>query len=145
VSANRQSVREQLAAMLAHAMPSAEVVYDHAPGALGSESPIVIVQSQGSSRPRMTFQGASAVFSVVVTILTLAAESADGAYTYAESADVVDQCEAELAAFVAANQENGVWSTIQYAGPSHVEFGAFDTDSVMRWREDIPLTITVLS
>jgi hypothetical protein len=145
MSANRRTIREQLTAMLASAMPSALAFFDHEPGDLGSASPIVVVSSQGSNRPRMTFQGASAIFSFTVDIYTLAAESATGTYTYADSADVVDACEAELAAFVAANQENGAWSTIQYAGPSQIEFGAYNADSILRFRERVPLTITLLS
>jgi len=145
MSANRRTVREQLTAMLALNMPSAQAFFDHEPGDLGSASPVVVVSSQGSNRPRMTFQGASAAFSFAVDIYTLAAETATGAYTYADSADVVDSCEAELAAFVAANQENGVWSTIQYAGSSQIDFGSYNADSILRFRERVPFTITLLS
>lgn len=145
MSANRATVRAQLAAMLTSAMPSAQTVHDHEPGDLGTASPVVVVSSQGSDRPRMTFQGNSSTLSFAVDIYTLAAETESGAYTYAHSANVVDQCEAELAAFVAANQENGVWSTIQYAGPSSIDFGILNADAVPRFRERIPLTITVFA
>jgi len=145
MSANRSTVRAQLAAMLANAIPSAQAIHDHEPGDLGTASPVIVVSSQGSDRPRMTFQGNSSVFTFNVDIYTLAAESESGAYTYDDSADVVDMCEAQLAAFVAANQENGVWSTIQYAGPSSIDFGIFNADAVPRFRERIPLTITLFS
>ena len=145
MSANRSTVRSQLATMLVSAMPSALTVHDHEPGDLGTASPVVVVSSQGSDRPRMTFQGNSSVFTFNVDIYTLAAESETGSYTYDTSADVVDACESQLAAFVAANQENGVWSTIQYAGPSSIEFGIFNADAVPRFRERIPLTVTLFS
>jgi hypothetical protein len=145
MSANRSVIRQQLAAMLASAIPSAQTVFDHEPGDLGSASPVIVVSSASASRPNMTFQGNSATFMFMVDIYTLAAETASGSYTYADSADVVDACEAELAEFVASNQEIGAWNRIDYAGPSQIDFGLFNADGILRFRERVPLTITLFS
>jgi hypothetical protein len=145
MTANRATIRSALASLISAGVPSAQVVYDHEPGDLGSESPVIVVSSQGSERPRLTFQGTQSAFSFSVDIFTLAAESASGAYTYADSADVVDACEAELAALLANNQENGIWSQVNYAGPSSIDFGIFNADGIFRFRERIPLRITLFS
>jgi hypothetical protein len=145
VTANRSTIRTALAQLITAYVTSAQTVHSHEPGDLGSDSPIVVIASQGSDRPRLTFQGNQSAFSFAVDIYTLAAESASGAYSYADSANVVDACEAQLAALLAAQQENGVWSQIQYAGPSQIEFGIFGADGIPRFRERIPLRITLFS
>src|SRR4051794_36956942 len=128
MTANRATIRTALATLIAAYVTSAQTVHDHEPGDLGSASPIVVIASAGSERPRLTFQGIQSAFSFTLDIYTLAAEAASGTYTYADSADVVDACEAELAALIASQQENGFWSQIQYAGPSQIEFGVFGAD-----------------
>lgn len=143
--ANRASVRASLASLITAYMTSAQVVYDHEPGDLGADSPIVVISSQGSERPRLTFHGNQSAFSLSVDIYTLAAETASGTYTYAQSATVVDDCEAQLATLIAAQQENGIWSQIQYAGPSTIDVGLFNADGIFRFRERIPLRVTLFS
>ncbi|MDQ2995463.1 MAG: hypothetical protein M3R61_00185 [Chloroflexota bacterium] len=145
MTANRATVRSALASLITAYVTSAQIVYDHEPGDLGTASPIVVLASAGSDRTRMTFQGNQSAFSVAIDIYTLAAETASGAYSYADSADVVDACEAELADLVASQQENGFWSQITYAGPSSVEFGIFGADGIPRFRERIALNITLFS
>ncbi len=143
--ATRATARLALANLIRASVSSAQTVYDHEPGDLGSASPIIIVASGGSERPRLTFQGTSSVFSFSVDIYTLAAETESGAYTYSDSANVVDACEAELAQLFANSQENGIWSQIQYASPSQIEFGIFGADGIPRFRERIPVRITLFS
>lgn len=143
--ASRATVRSALATLISTYVTSAQIVYDHEPGDLGSESPVIVVSSQGSERPRLTFQGNQSAFSFSVDIFTLAAETASGSYTYADSADVVDACEAQLAELIASQQENGFWSQIQYAGNSQIDFGIFNADGVFRFRERILLRITLFS
>lgn len=144
MSANRKAVRHLLANLLRTAMTSAQTVYDHEPGDLGSASPIVVISSDSSDRPRLTFQGNQSTFYFNVDIYTLAAESATGTYSYADSADVVDDCEQQLATCVEANQENGSWNRIAYAGRSSpIEFGVFGADGIPRFRERIPLAVVV--
>ena len=136
--ANRATVRAALAALISAGVTSAQSVVDHEPGDLGSASPIIVVSSQGSERPRLTFQGTQSAFSFNVDIFTLAAETESGAYTYADSADVVD-------ASSATNQENGVWSQVNYAGVSTIDFGVFNADGIFRFRERIPVRVTLFS
>lgn len=143
--ANRSTIRAALATLIAANVPSASLVIDHEPGDLGTESPIIVVSSQASERPRLTFQGNQSAFSFSVDIYTLGAETASGAYTYADSADVVDACEAELATMIAANQENGTWSQINYDGRTTIDSGVFGADGIFRFRERIPLRITLFS
>lgn len=143
--ASRATVRAALAQLITTYMTSAQTVHANEPGDLGSASPIVLIASQGSERPRLTMQGNQSTFSFSVDVYTLAAESASGGYSYDDSANVVDACEAELAALVAAQQENGFWSQIQYASPSQIDFGIFGADGIYRFRERIPLKITLFS
>jgi len=143
--ASRATIRTALASLITAYVTSAQIVYDHEPGDLGSDSPIIVLASQGSDRPPLTFQGNQSAFSFTVDIYTLAAESASGAYSYSASATVVDSCEAQFAALIAASQENGFWSQIRYAGPSQIDFGIFGADAIPRFRERIPLRITLFS
>lgn len=145
MTANRATIRTALASLITAYVTSAQTVHPNEPGDLGTESPIVILSSQGSDRSRMTFQGNQSALNFSVDIYTLAAETASGAYSYDNSADVVDACEAELAALVAAQQENGTWSSILYTGPSQIDFGIFGADGIYRFRERISLKITLFS
>jgi hypothetical protein len=145
MTANRSTVRAALAQLISAYVTSAQTVHANEPGDLGSDSPVIVIASQGSDRPRLTFQGNQSAFAFSVDIYTLAAETAAGAYTYADSADVVDACEAELAALIASQQENGHWSQIQYAGNSQVDFGIFGADGIYRFRERVPVRITLFS
>lgn len=143
--ASRATIRAALAQLISTYVTSAQTVHANEPGDLGSNSPVIVIAAQGSDRPRLTFQGNQSAFGFSVDIYTLAAETESGAYTYADSADVVDACEAELAALIAAQQENGFWSQINYAAPSQIDFGIFGADGIYRFRERIPVRITLFS
>ena len=98
--------------------------------------------SGGSSRPRLTFEGAMATFYLTAYIFTLTAEAAaNPSYTQADSEDAGDLVEQQIAAVIEGNQQNTLWHKIDYDGRSVVDF--LEVDGLEYKRERIPLAIQV--
>lgn len=140
---SRQTVREALAVLLRLRVTAAQIVYDHEPGDLGGQSPAIVVSVGGSARPDFTFAGNRTSVYLFVDVYTLAAETESGAYTYSDSADVIDSVEQQIADAVVSAQENGTWNRLEYDGRSTVDFGMFD--SIPYFRERIPLIAHVFA
>lgn len=147
MSSTRKTIRAQLRDLLAAGVPAAQSVLAAEPGDLGSASPIIVIGSRGSSRSRMTFAGSQARFKLFLDIYTLAALAGDDTYTHADAADVIDDCEAQIAAVFDSYQRkapNG-WEALDIDGESTVEFGVFGADSIPRFRERIPIVVSVFA
>ena len=145
MAASRITIRKQLRAFLEASATSAQRIDASEPGDLGSASPIIVVSSRGSGRSHMTFQGSQLKAKLFLDVYTLAAESADGTYTQAEAADVMDMLEAEIATVFDSHQRNlpSGWEALDYDGDSAIEFGFYGADAIPRFRERIPITVTV--
>jgi hypothetical protein len=147
MSSNRATIRAQLRDLLAAGVPAAQTVHAAEPGDLGSGSPIIVISSRGSNRARMTFAGSRLTAKFFVDIYTLAAETSDGDYTHADAADVLDEVEAQIAATFDSYQRktpNG-WEALDIDGESTVEFGVFGADSIPRFRERVPISVSVFA
>jgi hypothetical protein len=147
MSANRKTIRLQLRDLLAAGVPAAQVVYAEEPGDLGSASPIIVISSRGSNRTRMTALGSQLRAKLYLDIYTVAAEVAEGAYSHADAAEVIDDCEAQIAAVFDSHQRsapNG-WEALDIDGESTVEFGVFGVDGIPRFRERLPISVAVFS
>lgn len=138
---NRKDIRHALGALFRLHVPAAQEVFDEPPGDLGSGSPLLVLESRGSARGRLTFQGGKAIFKFWLHIYTLAAETAAGNYTYADSANLIDDLEAQIADLVTANPAR--YEAFGYDGESTIEFGILNNDGIWRFRESIPLAITI--
>lgn len=141
MAANRKTLRSHLQAILQTQVPAAQAVYKNEPGDIGGASPVLVLDSRGSRRSRMTFQGSQLGALLWLDVYTLAAQSSTGSYTYADSADVIDDLESQIATALEHSQEDGVWNRIDYDGDSQIEFGIWD--GIPYFRERIPLKIEV--
>lgn len=141
MAANRKALRAALKTLLQTQVAAAQAVHKNEPGDIGGQSPVLVISSRGSRRTRMTMQGSQLGAKFYLDVYTLAAETTSGSYTYADSADVIDDLESQIATAIERSQENGSWNTIGYDGESVLEFGMYD--DLPYFRERIPLAIEV--
>lgn len=142
MAANRKPLRAALKTLLETQVSAAQAVHKNEPGDIGGQSPVLVISSRNSRRGRMTFQGSQLGAKLWLDVYTRAAESASGSYTYADSADVIDDLEAQIATALEHAQENGVWNTINYDGPSEdIVIGIWD--GIPYFKERIPLVVEV--
>lgn len=145
MSASRDDLREQLAAYLRVHATAAASVLAYEPHDLGTASPLIVLSSGGSVRTRKTLQGSQLTATIYVDIYTVAAEATNGVATDAATADVMDLVESQVAAAVDAHQTHATgWIALEYGGASTIEFGIFNDDATPRFRERIPLAVTVV-
>jgi hypothetical protein len=141
MAANRKNLRAALQTWLQGQVTSAQAVHKNEPGDIGGASPVLVISSRGSRRGRFTFQGSALGGKLWLDVYTLAAESSTGTYTYADSADVLDDLEAQIAGAFEKAQENGIWNTLNYDGESTIDFGVWDSRPY--FRERIPIVAEV--
>jgi len=142
MAASRKPLRAALQTLLQTQVSAAQAVYKNEPGDIGGASPVLVISSRSSRRSRMTFQGSQLGAKLWLDVYTRAAESASGTYTYADSADVIDDLESQIATALEHAQENGTWNTINYDGESEdIELGIWD--GIPYFKERIPLVIEV--
>jgi hypothetical protein len=145
MAADRGVIRAQLQTFLLSSVTAAQRIDKNETGDLGSASPVIVISSRGSSRSRLTFQGSRLNAKLWLDIYTLAAETTDGEYTYADSADVIDTCEAQIATVFDSHQRNlpAGWEGLDYEGDSAIDFGFFGADGIPRFRERIGIVVTI--
>ncbi len=145
MAADRTAIRLQLQTLLQNSVTAAQRVDAQEPGDLGSASPVIVISSRGSGRKRLTFQGSALMAKLWLDVYTLAAESTDGTYTYADSAEVIDTIEAQIATVFDGHQRNlpAGWEALDYDGDSTIDFGVFGADGILRFRERIPIVVTI--
>lgn len=147
MTASRQQIRAQLAALLSGALSgsggAAQVVYDHLPGDFDGQSPVVAVGSRGSTRERLTFRGGQTTFLFDVFVFVLAADAAAG-WTEADAEDAIDTIELAIAEALGGNQTPAVgWTAADYAGETEVDY--LTIGGAEYRRERIPIALTVPS
>lgn len=138
---DRGQTRHDLAAMLRAHVSLATAVYDEEPGDLGAKSPILVVESRASGMSPLTLKAGQFVFKYFIRVYTLAAKNATGTYTYADSANKVDALEAQIRSAILTNPLR--WDACRYDGDSSIALGIFNSDGLWRYREEIPIAITL--
>lgn len=128
---NRETVRDAMAALLNTALVGtglpAQVVYAYRVGDLGGQSPVVVVSSAGSERPRMTAAGGRTTVRLQVDVFVLYSD--ESTWGEDEAEDRLDLIEKTIAETVEANQVTTNWQAVDYAAPSErvdVEVGGLE-------------------
>jgi len=110
---NRKDVRHMLANALTGTLKSLQVVYPNEPEIAQGQTPIGYLTSAGSSRVKFTAQGLSNVFYFELHVLVLSSKEEEG-YTVADSEDILDDIEKEVAVFIANNDSrDGLWLVLE--------------------------------
>lgn len=117
--ASRAEAREALASLLSNSVEAAAEVHAHKAGDLAGKSPVLVVLSAKSGRPKLTNRGSRSEFFLEVHSFVLDALQ-DGSWTEAQAEDKLDEIEQQVAQAVANNQENGDWNTIDYEGETKI-------------------------
>lgn len=138
---DRGQTRHDLAAMLRAHVSLAAAVFDQEPGDLGAKTPILVVESRSAGMTPLTLRAGQFVFRYYIRVYTVAAKTASGAYTYADSADKVDAVEAQIRSAILTNPLR--WEACRYDGDSTIDLGIFNGDGIWRYREEIPIAITL--
>ena len=142
MTANRKDGRAALAALLETNLTLAQAVYAYKVGDLQGASPVVIVLSSGTNRPRLTMRGNRSAFNLEIHTYTIDAVTAEG-WTEADVEDSLDNLENEIAAVLAANPVTDNWQAIDYADASRIREVIIGGQAYIE--EIIPVTITVFS
>lgn len=148
----RKQIRDALAELVRAHVTGAQCVYPLTdeqgervtqPVDFGGESPVVVVASAGSARPRKTFSGSMPTFYVDVHLFVRATVIDEDGNTRAAMGidDTLDDLEDALAQAVSAAQNSMYWSAIDYDGRSQTEFLTV-LDGTEYKRERIPLKFT---
>ena len=146
-SANRETVRDALAALLEAALTGSgkpvQAVYGYLKSDLAGQSPVVMVQSAGIRREMAS---ASDDWDNVMRFELLAwvmdANEASG-WTDANVDDAVDAVEAAIADVIAANRRNDNWDELVYAD-EFTRLLQVTVGSTPYVLERIPVLVTVL-
>lgn len=127
---NRETVRDELASTLSTALTGEnkayQVVYGYAIGDFSGQSPVLVVASTGSDRPRMFARQQRATTTKLAhmffNLLTFVSrEYSSGTWTEQDAEDRLDLCEKELADAIDANQAGTNYDSIDYVGRSTIE------------------------
>lgn len=128
---NRETVRDAMAALLNTALVGAglpaQAVYAYRVGDLGGQSPVVVVSSAGSERPRMTAAGGRTT--VLLQVDSFVLYSDEGTWGEDDAEDRLDLIEKTIADTLQANQATTNWQAVDYAAQSErvdVEVGGLE-------------------
>jgi hypothetical protein len=128
---NRETVRDAMAALLNTALVGtglpAQAVYAYRVGDLGGQSPVVVVSSAGSERPRMTAAGGRTT--VLLQVDSFVLYSDEGTWGEDDAEDRLDLIEKTIADTLHANQATTNWQAVDYAAQSErvdVEVGGLE-------------------
>lgn len=127
---NRETVRDELATTLSTALTGGgnayQAVYGYLTGDFSGQSPVLVVASAGSDRPRMLARQKRASTTLLAhfffdlhTFVTR--EYASGTWTEQDAEDQLDLCEKELADAIDGNQVGTNYTGLDYTGPSRIE------------------------
>jgi hypothetical protein len=140
---NRETVRDAMAALLNTALVGTglpvQAVYAYRVGDLGGQSPVVVVSSAGSERPRMTAAGGRTTVLLQVDVFVLYSD--EGTWGEDDAEDRLDLIEKTIAETLHDNQVTTNWQAVDYAARSErvdVEIGGLEYA-----REMIPLRVEV--
>lgn len=128
---NRETVRDAMAALLETVLVGSglpvQAVYAYRVGDLAGQSPVVVVSSAGSERPRMTAAGGRTTVRLQVDVFVLYSD--EDTWGEDEAEDRLDLIEKSIAETVHANQTTTNWQAVDYAAPSEridVEVGGLE-------------------
>lgn len=114
---NRETVRDAMATLLNTALVGtglpAQIVYNYRVGDLAGQSPVVVVSSAGSERPRFTPQGGRTRVYLQVDVFVLYSDESNWGEDEAE--DRLDLIETTIADTIHANQNTTSWDAVDYA------------------------------
>lgn len=111
---DRAVVRKWVATQLSSAVTSAQAVYNHAAGDFGGQTPVLRVVSGGSAR--VTSRLRQATFSIMIEAWVLYTSPDDDAYTEANSEDLIDAIDKEIATWLETASTSS--RDVRLAGPS---------------------------
>lgn len=142
---NRETIRDAMATLLNTALVGtglpAQVVYGYRVGDLAGQSPVVVVSSAGSERPRFVADGGRTRVYLQVDVFVLYSD--ESSWGEDEAEDRLDLIEKTIADTVHANQVTTNWQAADYAARTEridVEVGGLEYA-----REMIPLRVEVYS
>lgn len=128
---NRETVRDAMAALLNTALVGTglpvQAVYAYRVGDLGGQSPVVVVSSAGSERPRMTAAGGRTTVLLQVDVFVLYSD--EDAWGEDEAEDRLDLIEKTIAETIHSSQVTANWQAVDYAAQSErvdVEVGGLE-------------------
>ena len=128
---NRETVRDAMAALLNTALVGTglpvQAVYAYRVGDLGGQSPVVVVSSAGSERPRMTAAGGRTTVLLQVDVFVLYSD--EGTWGEDDAEDRLDLIEKTIAETLHDNQVTTNWQAVDYAARSErvdVEVGGLE-------------------
>lgn len=140
---SRKGVREEIGTGLTTALAAlAQDVYDHQARVIGTASPVVRVYSVGSFRPQRTGRGLRSVFRFVIQVWVLYGDEETETYTEEEAEDLLDDIEKGVIDWMDDNQNNQIWTGIQYLAPGS-EVRNVRIGSEVYLVEDIPIEVQV--
>lgn len=117
--ASRAEARSSVATLLQNNVPAAQEVHKKKVGDLAGKSPVVVVLSASSGRPKLTTRGSRSEFFLEIHTFVLDALQ-DGSWTEEQAEDKLDECEQQVAQALATNQETNDWNTIDYDGNTKI-------------------------
>lgn len=128
---NRETVRDAMAALLNTALVGTglpvQAVYAYRVGDLGGQSPVVVVSSAGSERPRMTAAGGRTTVLLQVDVFVLYSD--EDTWGEDEAEDRLDLIEKTIAETIHSSQVTANWQAVDYAAQSErvdVEVGGLE-------------------
>lgn len=140
---NRETIRDQLAALLAAALVGAgkpaEAVYNHQVGDFQGKSPAVVVTSAGTGRGSPLVANQTAFLLEVYSFVLYALE--DGTWTEAQSEDRLDLLEKSIVDVLNDANDSGTWQSVEPNGESSIDSVEIGGDEYRY--ETIPVRITV--
>lgn len=104
-----------------------QAVYAYRVGDLGGQSPVVVVSSAGSERPRMTAAGGRTTVLLQVDVFVLYSD--EDAWGEDEAEDRLDLIEKTIAETIHSSQVTANWQAVDYAAQSErvdVEVGGLE-------------------
>jgi hypothetical protein len=139
---NRETVRDQLATLLAAALVGAgkpaEAVYNHQVGDFTGKSPAVVVTSAGTGRGSSLVSNNTQFALEVHTFVLYALEN--GSWTEAQSEDRLDLLEKMIADVVVKANDSDTWQSVEFNGQSEIDGVEIGGDEYRH--EVIPILIT---
>lgn len=114
MTASRKDVRNALGALLKASVTKAKEVFSYQETTFAGKSPVVVVNSSGSSRDRMTLRGSFATFRFDVHVFVLQ-RTKDGSWFNQQAEDLIDDIEQQICQAVDDNQRSDHWQAIRYA------------------------------
>jgi hypothetical protein len=118
MTVNRETIRDALATGLsAKYGANVQEVIGHRTDDLEGKTPLVMVLSANSDRPRLTARGNLATLTFEIRVHVL---SKDTGWTEAQAEDRLDLLESLTAEYVSENQESANWNALDYQGPTVV-------------------------